>query len=89
MLTYFHFFFQLNAQQIYSEFQHEIWNLLNKQDNLNNIPDTQTYRQIRYYSVIGPAALPPEELDRVRFKLTNKYILYNTVLSKSTKISRK
>lgn len=32
--------------------------------NINSL-DPQTYRQIRYYSVIGPSALPPEELDRV------------------------
>lgn len=63
------FFFQLSAQQTYSEFQHEIWDLLNKNGNFNNIADSQTYRQIRYYSVIGPAALPPEELDRVRFNI--------------------
>jgi len=54
----------LQAQQSYSEFQHGIWTLLNHASNLN-IPDARTYRQIRYYSVVGPAALAPDQLDRV------------------------
>lgn len=54
----------MQAQQSYSEFQHGIWTLLNHASNLN-IPDARTYRQIRYYSVVGPAALAPDQLDRV------------------------
>ena len=49
---------------MYSDFQHGVWELLSKVGN-GNIPDIATYRQIRFMSVVGPAALPAEELDRV------------------------
>lgn len=55
---------QLQAQQLYSDFQHEVWNLLIKVGR-DQVPDIQTWRQIRLLSMIGPAALPPNELDRV------------------------
>lgn len=58
-------YFQLSAQQFYAEFQHGVWDLTNSigKDRMNL--DPQTYRQIRFYSVVGPAALPPDQLDRV------------------------
>lgn len=49
---------------MYSEFQHGIWDLFNKLRNAN-YPDAMTYRQVRFYSAVGPAALPPDQLDRV------------------------
>ncbi|KAJ8949035.1 hypothetical protein NQ314_008303, partial [Rhamnusium bicolor] len=58
-------------------FQHGIWDLLNNVGNINNIPDSQTYRQIRYYSVIGPAALPPEQLDRYNRLINDMLSIYN------------
>lgn len=58
------FHFQLNAQQLYSDFQHGVWELFTRVRNAN-IPDITTYRQIRFMSVVGPAALPPDQLDRV------------------------
>ncbi|XP_056647590.1 angiotensin-converting enzyme [Diorhabda sublineata] len=67
----------INAQQIYSEFQHGVWELLNKVENVHKL-DPQTYRQIRYYSVIGPSALPPEELDRYNRLINDMLAVYNT-----------
>ncbi|CAH1131593.1 unnamed protein product [Ceutorhynchus assimilis] len=68
----------LQAQQTYSEFQHGIWDLLNHAQNINNIPEAQTYRQIRYYSVIGPAALSPDQLDRYNRLINDMLAIYNT-----------
>ncbi|CAG9827806.1 unnamed protein product [Diabrotica balteata] len=67
----------INAQQFYSEFQHGVWELLSKVGNINSL-DPQTFRQIRYYSVIGPSALPPEELDRYNRLINDMLVLYNT-----------
>ncbi|KAJ8978210.1 hypothetical protein NQ317_002030, partial [Molorchus minor] len=72
------YLFQLNAQQIYSVFQHSIWEYLNNAANINNIPDPMTYRQVRYYSVIGPAALPPEQLDRYNRLINDMLAIYNS-----------
>ncbi|XP_066139070.1 angiotensin-converting enzyme isoform X1 [Euwallacea fornicatus] len=68
----------LQAQQAYSEFQHGIWELLNQAGNLNSIPDARTYRQIRYYSVVGPAALSPDQLDRYNRLINDMLAIYNT-----------
>ncbi|XP_050507218.1 angiotensin-converting enzyme-like [Diabrotica virgifera virgifera] len=67
----------INAQQFYSDFQHGVWDLLNKVGNINSL-DPQTFRQIKYYSVIGPSALPPEELDRYNRLINDMLVLYNT-----------
>nr|QGW57578.1 angiotensin converting enzyme [Ophraella communa] len=67
----------IKAQEIYSDFQHGVWDLLSKVDNINRL-DPQTYRQIRYYSVIGPSALPPEELDRYNRLINDMLAIYNT-----------
>ncbi|XP_048526502.1 angiotensin-converting enzyme isoform X1 [Dendroctonus ponderosae] len=68
----------LQAQQTYSEFQHAVWELLNHAGNLDNIPDSRTFRQIRYYSVIGPAALTPDQLDRYNRLINDMLAIYNT-----------
>ncbi|XP_060523449.1 angiotensin-converting enzyme [Cylas formicarius] len=68
----------LNSQQAYSEFQHELWDLLNHVGNVNGIPDPTTYRQIRYYSVVGPAALSPDQLDRYNRLINDMLAIYNT-----------
>lgn len=55
---------QLNAQQLYSDFQRGVWELFKKVRTIN-YPDLMTYRQIRFLSAVGPAALSPDQLDRV------------------------
>ncbi|CAG9818310.1 unnamed protein product [Phaedon cochleariae] len=67
----------INAQQYYSEFQHGVWELLNNVGDSKHI-DPQTYRQMRYYAVIGPSALPPEELDRYNRLINDMLSIYNT-----------
>lgn len=37
-----------------------------KQIDQNRIYDEQLYRQVKFMSNIGPSALPPDQLDRVR-----------------------
>lgn len=71
--------FQLNAQQQYSEYQRGVWELFKKIPNLN-YPDLNTYRQIRFLSAVGPAALSPDQLDRVSI---------NHLISDDTQFQRK
>ncbi|KAL1491740.1 hypothetical protein ABEB36_012291 [Hypothenemus hampei] len=68
----------LQAQQSYSEFQHAVWELLNQNAGNHHIPDARTYRQIRYYSVVGPAALSPDQLDRYNRLINDMLAIYNT-----------
>jgi len=48
----------------YAEYQRAVWQILNKVAR-EQVPDRQIWRQVQFLSVIGPAALPPELLDRV------------------------
>lgn len=57
----------MNAQQYYADFQHGIWELVNSIGKERSPLDPETYRQVRFYSVVGPAALPPDQLDRVSY----------------------
>jgi len=41
-----------------------VWQILNKVTR-EQVPERQIWRQVQFLSVIGPAALPPELLDRV------------------------
>ncbi|XP_050313314.1 angiotensin-converting enzyme [Anthonomus grandis grandis] len=67
----------LQAQQIYSEFEHGVWDLLNHAP-VHNIQDERTYRQIRFYSVVGPSALSPDQLDRYNRLINDMLAIYNT-----------
>lgn len=58
------FFFQLEAQRIYADFQNQAWFLISRIDK-DNIRDPVIRRRLRYLSVVGPSALPPDQLDRV------------------------
>jgi hypothetical protein len=48
----------------YADYQRAVWQILNKLTS-EQVPERQIWRQIQFLSVIGPAALPPELLDRV------------------------
>lgn len=55
---------QLHAQQRYSDFQRLLW-LQMRQIDTSFIYDEKLYRQVKLMSIIGPSALPPDQLDRV------------------------
>ncbi|KAK9731654.1 Angiotensin-converting enzyme [Popillia japonica] len=65
-----------NAQQLYSDFQHSVWEFFAKVPNAN-IPDIKTYREIRFLSVVGPAALSPDQLDRYNRLINDMLSIYN------------
>ncbi|KAF2900044.1 hypothetical protein ILUMI_06140, partial [Ignelater luminosus] len=67
----------LNAQQIYSNFQHGLWELIN-QIGTTRSPDEVTLRQLRLLSVVGPAALSPDQLDRYNRLINDMLSIYNT-----------
>lgn len=56
------------AQQRFSEFQRELWEKIQTIDK-NAIFDDNLYRQVKFMSIIGPNALPPDQFDRVSAKL--------------------
>ena len=57
-------FAQLEAQRQYAEFQNQAWQLISRLDGAN-VRDPNIARRLRYLSAVGPAALPPDQLDRV------------------------
>ncbi|XP_063906730.1 angiotensin-converting enzyme [Zophobas morio] len=67
----------LTAQQEYSDFQHGVWELLNKVGSLN-VPNSVVARQIRYLSIVGPAALSPDQLDRYNRLINDMLAVYNS-----------
>lgn len=64
----FHWFtdvyFQLTAQQRYSDYMRSIFDQLKNIDQ-SSIYDEKLYRQVKLLSSIGPSALPADQLDRV------------------------
>ncbi|XP_031632391.1 homeobox protein 2-like [Contarinia nasturtii] len=52
------------AQQRYSYYQRELWEKIQTIDK-SRIYDDKLYRQVRFMSIIGPNALPPDQFDRV------------------------
>lgn len=60
----FTLYFQLDAQRLYADFQLQAWLLISKID-INAIRDPVIRRRLRYLFVVGPSALPPDQLDRV------------------------
>lgn len=74
---------QLEAQLQNSELQRAVRETLNQVD-LNLVDNPDLARQIRLLSVIGPAALPPDQLDRVspalawkNYQLSSGHAKYN------------
>lgn len=56
----------MEAQRQYAEFQNQAWHLISRLDVFNE-RDPLLRRRLRYLSVVGPAALPPDQLDRVSY----------------------
>lgn len=69
------FSLQILAQQRYSQFQRELWEKIQTIDK-SHIYDDKLYRQVRFMSIIGPNALPPDQFDRVSW--VDKYIILQT-----------
>lgn len=55
---------QLEAQLRYTEFQSRVRHLVTQIEE-EQVVEPMLWRQIRYLAVIGPAALPPDQLERV------------------------
>ncbi|XP_048007356.1 angiotensin-converting enzyme-like [Leguminivora glycinivorella] len=66
----------LDAQQRYTLFQRGLWETA-QQIPKGGIRDFPTYRQLRLLSIIGPAALPPDQLDRYNRLINDMLAVYN------------
>ncbi|XP_015174852.1 PREDICTED: angiotensin-converting enzyme [Polistes dominula] len=66
----------LEAQQLYSDFQNQAWQLISRID-INNIRDPIIRRRLRYLSVVGPSALPLDQLDRYNRIINDMLAIYN------------
>ncbi|XP_016909807.2 angiotensin-converting enzyme isoform X1 [Apis cerana] len=66
----------LEAQRIYADFQNQAWFLISRIDK-NNIRDPVIRRRLRYLSVVGPSALPPDQLDRYNRVINDMLAVYN------------
>ncbi|XP_014300060.1 angiotensin-converting enzyme isoform X2 [Microplitis demolitor] len=67
----------LEAQRDYAEFQNGAWQLINKLD-VSNQRDPVLQRRLRYLSIVGPAALPPDQLDRYNRLINDMLAIYNS-----------
>ncbi|XP_050664314.1 angiotensin-converting enzyme [Leptidea sinapis] len=66
----------LDAQQRYTLFQRGLWEVA-QQLPRGAIRDFPTFRQLRFLSIIGPAALPPDQLDRYNRIINDMLAVYN------------
>ncbi|KAL2720191.1 angiotensin-converting enzyme isoform X1 [Vespula squamosa] len=66
----------LEAQQLYADFQNQAWQLISRIDS-NNIRDPIIRRRLRYLSVVGPSALPLDQLDRYNRIINDMLAIYN------------
>lgn len=67
----------LDAQQRYTLFQRGLWEAA-QQIPRGALRDYATYRQLKLLSIIGPAALPPDQLDRYNRIINDMLAVYNT-----------
>ncbi|KAH9634475.1 hypothetical protein HF086_002198 [Spodoptera exigua] len=67
----------LDAQQRYTLFQRGLWEAA-QQIPRGGLRDYATFRQLRLLSIIGPAALPPDQLDRYNRIINDMLAVYNT-----------
>ncbi|PSN33574.1 hypothetical protein C0J52_24081 [Blattella germanica] len=66
----------LIAQLEYADYQRAVWDVLNNVTR-EQYQDGPIWRQIQYLSVIGPAALPPELLDRYNKLIYDMLAVFN------------
>ncbi|XP_013187397.1 angiotensin-converting enzyme [Amyelois transitella] len=67
----------LDAQQRYTLFQRGLWEAA-QQIPRQAVRDYGTFRQLRLLSIIGPSALPPDQLDRYNRIINDMLAVYNT-----------
>ncbi|XP_054281363.1 angiotensin-converting enzyme-like [Macrosteles quadrilineatus] len=67
----------LRAQLAYAEFQARVRTLVSKIEK-DRVGDPRLWRQLRHLSVIGPAALPPDQLDRYNRVINDMLEIYNS-----------
>uniref|UniRef100_A0A1B6KA09 Angiotensin-converting enzyme n=1 Tax=Graphocephala atropunctata TaxID=36148 RepID=A0A1B6KA09_9HEMI len=67
----------LRAQLAYSEFQARVRTLASKIER-GTVGDPQLWRQLRHLAVIGPAALPPDQLDRYNRVINDMLEIFNS-----------
>ncbi|KYQ52124.1 Angiotensin-converting enzyme [Trachymyrmex zeteki] len=66
----------LDAQRLYADFQYQAWLLISRLD-INSVRDPIIRRRLRYLSVVGPSALPPDQLDRYNRLINDMLAVYN------------
>ncbi|XP_052564749.1 angiotensin-converting enzyme isoform X2 [Culex pipiens pallens] len=64
------------AQQRYNDFQRLLWDQMRHIDQ-SKIFDDKLYRQVRLMSIIGPSALPPDQLDRYNRIVNDMLAIFN------------
>ncbi|XP_055642821.1 angiotensin-converting enzyme isoform X2 [Toxorhynchites rutilus septentrionalis] len=64
------------AQQRYNDFQRLLWDQMQRIDQ-SKIFDEKLYRQVRLMSIIGPSALPPDQLDRYNRIVNDMLTIFN------------
>ncbi|XP_014206622.1 angiotensin-converting enzyme isoform X2 [Copidosoma floridanum] len=67
----------LQAQRLYADFQFQAW-LQVSQIDPNSVRDATLRRRLRYLSAVGPAALPPDQLDRYNRVINDMLSIYNS-----------
>lgn len=60
-----HIISQLEQQLLYSEFQRKVFSIMTRL-NTENVIDPNLRKQLKFLSMPGPAALPQDQLSRVR-----------------------
>ncbi|KAL6422848.1 hypothetical protein ACFW04_010403 [Cataglyphis niger] len=66
----------LDAQRLYADFQYQAWLLISRID-INSIQDPIIRRRLRYLFIVGPSALPPDQLDRYNRLINDMLAVYN------------
>ncbi|KAJ8682442.1 hypothetical protein QAD02_018234, partial [Eretmocerus hayati] len=67
----------LQAQRLYADFQFNAWLQISQIDP-NTVREPNIRRRLRYLSTVGPAALPPDQLDRYNRIINDMLSIYNS-----------
>ncbi|XP_011498128.1 PREDICTED: angiotensin-converting enzyme-like, partial [Ceratosolen solmsi marchali] len=67
----------LQAQRLYADFQYQAWLQISQIDP-NSVREPTIRRRLRYLSAVGPAALPPDQLDRYNRIINDMLSIYNS-----------
>ena len=86
-MFFFFFMLQLSAQQNHAAFDREISEIL-KQIQYNKFYNSKLWRELRYLSVVGAAALPIDDYERVcqKFSFSTPHPSHPPKLSNSVNV---